>query len=500
LINYWVKKHLESRLPNLERAIMHPLRSQKSWFNHLVQQGARTQFGKDHGFSGIRDYYTYTQNVPIRNYETLKPWLDRSFAGEKFVLWPSEIRWFAKSSGTTDNKSKYIPVTNESLQHCHYKASRDILTFYTREFPNHKLFSGKSLILTGSTEPTGVGRIRTGDVSGVLIENLSPWIHFLRTPPKPVALIRDWEQKIEALLRIVPKEDVTFIGGVPSWMQVLIQRMMQQQNVSDLHEIWPNLSLFIHGAVNFAPYREPFARFFPSGNIHYLETYNATEGFFGMSDTVNASDMLLMPDYGIFYEFISMDGSEWGTPIPLEEVRLGVQYAVVVSTNSGLWRYMIGDTVVFTSCSPYRIRITGRTKHFINAFGEELIIDNAEQAIAYACTIAEAEVREFTAAPVYLSNQSAGRHEWLIEFERLPKDIDLFTSTLDSKLRDLNSDYDAKRKGDMTLAMLSIHILPENTFYNWMKSRGKLGGQHKVPRLYNDRTYVDEIIRLVNRL
>ncbi len=498
MINAWVKAYLRSRLPRMMQSMNHPEETQRKVLYHLLRQAAFTSFGKANGFARMNTYAHFAETVPVSAYESFRPWIDRCLNGEEQVIWPSPIRWFAKSSGTTDDRSKYVPVSNESLKECHYRAGRDILSFYTKNHPDHRLFTGKSLVLTGSTQPTGFGKLRTGDISGVLIENLAPWIHFFRTPAKPLALIPDWDQKIDRFLAVVPKENVTFISGVPSWMQVLITKMMQQENVEDLHRIWPSLELFIHGAVNFEPYRTQFASFFPKNNIRYYETYNASEGFFALQDRPEPGEMLLMTDYGIFYEFIELDGNGLSNRIiPIWETEVGKNYALLISTNAGLWRYLIGDTITFTSTQPYRIRITGRTKHFINAFGEELMVDNAEQALAYAMAQTGAAVRDYTVAPVYLKTDGAGSHEWVIEFSKSPHSMEQFVQALDHKLREINSDYDAKRKGNLTMDLPVIRAVPEDTFYRWLKSRGRLGGQHKVPRLFNDRRYVDEILELV---
>lgn len=476
-----------------------PEEAQRNVLYHLLQRARYTAFGRVHQFEKILSYADFAASVPVSTYEEFRPWLDRCIDGEDQVIWPSALRWFAKSSGTTDDRSKYVPVSRESLQECHYKAGRDILSFYTRNHPDHRLFTGKSLVLTGSTHSIGTSKVRTGDISGVLIENLAPWIHYFRTPAKSIALIPDWDEKIEQFLKIVPRENVTFLSGVPSWMHVLISRMMKTMSVHDLHSIWPNLELFIHGAVNFDPYRKQFNEFSPSKPIRYYETYNASEGFFAIQDRPEPGEMLLMTDYGIFYEFIEMNGYELtDRVVPIWEVETGKNYAMVISTSSGLWRYQLGDTVMFTSTEPYRIRITGRTKHFINAFGEELMVENADRALAFAMQETGATVRDYTVAPVYLNKGKAGCHEWLIEFDKQPTDLSLFIKCLDDKIREINSDYDAKRQGDLTLEMPIVRIMPENTFYRWMKSRGKLGGQNKVPRLANHRRYVEEIMRLLS--
>ena len=416
------------------------------------------------------------------------------------MLWPSEIKWFAKSSGTTNDRSKFIPVSEESLEECHYKGGKDLLSIYCNNRPETKIFTGKCLVLGGSSQINQLNADSSyGDLSAVLIKNLPFWAEFYRTPEQSITLMENFEEKVEKIARATLEVNVTNISGVPTWNVVLAKRILELSGKSNLLEVWPNLELYFHGAVNFTPYREQFKELIPSDQMYYLETYNASEGFFGIQDLPNSEEMLLMLDYGIYYEFLPMEhlGEENPKTLSLDEVELEKNYALIISTNAGLWRYMIGDTIKFTSLSPYRIKITGRTKHFINAFGEELIIDNAEKALAKACAETKCSIRDYTACPIYFKGNEAGAHEWIIEFEKSPKDLERFGELLDQELRALNSDYDAKRYKDMALRKPQIHQAPEGTFYQWMKTRGKLGGQHKVPRLANERRYVEEILALM---
>jgi hypothetical protein len=422
--------------------------------------------------------------------------------GEENVLWPSEIRWFAKSSGTTNARSKFIPVSPEALEDCHYKGGKDLLSIYVNNYPETRLFTGKNLVIGGSQQVNQFNsnsKSFYGDVSAVLLKNLPLWAQLVRTPTMEIALMDEWEEKIEKMAQYTANEDVTSISGVPTWTIVLIQRIIEIKGAKNILDVWPNLEAFIHGAVSFTPYRELFQNMIPSRQMHYMETYNASEGFFGIQDRTDSFDMLLMLDYGIYYEFIPMDDWESDDPktLSLDEVEVNQTYAMVITTNAGLWRYKIGDTIRFTSIDPYKIRIAGRTKHFINAFGEELIIENAVEAVAYACHKTYAEVTNFTAAPRYIEEGKKGSHEWAIEFSKDPDDPERFRTLLDERLREINSDYDAKRYKDIALEAPLVHLVAKGTFYNWMKKRGKLGGQHKVPRLANHREYLEDLMGML---
>jgi hypothetical protein len=419
------------------------------------------------------------------------------------VLWPTEIKWFAKSSGTTDNKSKFIPVSLESLEECHYKAGKDMLSLYCNNFPNTALFSGRGLAIGGSHKINEINNASflEGDLSAIIIENLPFWAEFIRVPRKSTALMDNWEEKIEMMADETIPHNLTSLSGVPSWMLLLLRRVLEKTGKSDLSEVWPNLEVYFHGGVNFDPYREQFRHLIRSSSMNYMETYNASEGFFGIQDRSDSNELLLMMDYGIFYEFIPVSnlGSEHPRSMGLDEVDTETNYALVISTNGGLWRYLIGDTIRFTSLNPFRIQITGRTKNFINAVGEEVIVDNAEKAIATACKKCHAVVSEYTAAPLFSREENRVAHEWVIEFESAPADLEYFTETLDNALKSLNSDYEAKRFHDMILRPPIVHEVPPATFYNWLKMKGKLGGQNKVPRLSNNRIYIDEILKLAKR-
>lgn len=500
LINSLISWFMKKRMHQIELFMKYPRDVQEEWLKKLVLAARNTEWGRKFGYSEIEDYYDFASRVPVSEYEDLRPYVDRLRKGEQNILWNTEIKWFAKSSGTTGDKSKFIPVSQEALDECHYKGGKDLLSIYCNNNPETRVFTGKLLGMGGSHFPDNpeTGTF-VGDVSAILMENLPAWIELIRTPDLSVALMSEWEQKIEKIARITSREDVTNITGVPSWTLVLLKRILEITGKSNIREVWPNLEVFIHGGVSFTPYRQQFLSLI-DGPMNYLETYNASEGFFGIQDRNNAGDMLLMLDYGIYYEFIPLNefGEQEPTPVPLFEVKTGTNYAMIISTNAGLWRYKIGDTVTFTSTDPYRIRITGRTKNFINAFGEELIIDNAQKALDCACAKTGAILNEFTAAPVYFSDNSSGAHEWLIEFEKQPDDLGYFTEVLDNALKSLNSDYEAKRYHNMILAEPLIRALPKGTFYEWLKSRDRLGGQFKVPRLANDRKYIDEILALVN--
>lgn len=486
----------------IELFMKYPDEVQEEWFGWLINDAVGTQWGKKYDYRSIENINQFKERIPVQNYDTLKPYIEKMLNGEQNVLWPSEIKWFAKSSGTTSDRSKFIPVSEESLEDCHFRGGKDMLAIYCNNRPDAKMFTGKSLVLGGSHQINQLSPDSFyGDLSAVIIKNLPFWAEMLRTPDMSIALMDNYEEKIEKMAHATLAENVTNIAGVPTWTIVLAKRILEITGKSNLMEVWPNLELYVHGAVNFEPYREQFKRLIDNPNMYYLETYNASEGFFGIQDQSDSSDLLLMLDYGIFYEFIPMEevDKEFPETVSLSEVELGKNYAMVISTNAGLWRYMIGDTVAFTSKSPYRLKITGRTKHFINAFGEEVIIDNAEKALSKACADTNAQIRDYTACPIYFNENEPGAHEWIIEFEKKPKEFERFVDILDNTLREVNSDYDAKRFKDMALQRPKVHIAPNNIFYNWLKAKGKLGGQHKVPRLANDRKYVDELLEMMRK-
>lgn len=500
LINSVISWIIKKRIHQINLFIKYPHDVQEEWRKNLIETAVSTEWGKKYHYSTIKTAQQFKQRVPLQNYETLKPYIQRLLKGEQNILWPTKIKWFAKSSGTTSDKSKFIPVTEEALEDCHFNGGKDLLSIYCNNNPDTLIFDGKGLTLGGSHQINQLNNESFyGDLSAVIIQNLPFWVQFIRTPDLDVALLEDFEKKIEKMANTTLHENVTIIAGVPTWTLVLINRLFEKTGKNNLLEIWPNLELFIHGAVSFTPYRNNFNKIIPSASMNYLETYNASEGFFGIQDQSNSEDLLLMLDYGVYYEFIPIDEVENENPkvLSLNEVELNENYALVISTNAGLWRYVIGDTIKFTSLSPYRIRITGRTKHFINAFGEELIIDNTEKALEIACSKTNSVIKDYTAGPIYFSERKNGGHEWLIEFEKIPDDLKYFTYVLDEALKSVNSDYEAKRYKDLALKLPVIHAVPQNTFYNWMKKRDKLGGQNKVPRLSNNRKYLDDILEFL---
>jgi hypothetical protein len=496
---YWL---IKKRIHQIELFIKYPHEVQGEWFRKLIQAAEETEWGKQYGYSSIYNVDQFKERVPISTYEDLKPQIDLLREGKQNILWPTEIKWFAKSSGTTDNKSKYIPVSQESLEECHYKGGKDMLSLYCNNFPNTAFFDGRGLAIGGSHKISEINNASyyDGDLSAIIIQNLPFWAEFIRVPKKSTALMDNWEEKIEMMADESIPHNLTSLSGVPSWTLLLLRRVLEKTGKSNIMEVWPNLEVYFHGGVNFHPYQEQFRSLIQSDSMSYMETYNASEGFFGIQDCSDSQELLLMLDYGIYYEFIPIAnlGEDHPKSAGLDEVNLETNYAMVISTNAGLWRYMIGDTVRFTSLHPYRIQITGRTKNFINAVGEELIVDNAEKALAIASKKCNAVVNEYTAAPLFIKKENRAAHEWLIEFEIEPPDLEYFTETLDNALKSLNSDYEAKRFHDMVLCPPIIKVLPPSTFYNWLKVKGKLGGQNKVPRLSNDRNFVDEIINLIN--
>jgi hypothetical protein len=486
------------RMWRIQAAMEHPVESQREVLQDLVTAAQYTEFGRKYRFSRLFNIRAFKDTVPIHTYEDLKPYIERVMAGEQHVLWNTPIHWFAKSSGTTSDKSKFIPVSEESLEDCHFKAAKDVVTLYYNFNPESDLLTGKGLVIGGSHTISRINEeTHYGDLSAVLLQNSPFWGNWIRTPDLSIALMDEWESKIEKLALSTIQENVTSISGVPTWTLVLFRRILEITGKRCIKEVWPQLELYMHGGVSFVPYREQFQSLI-GDDIHYLEMYNASEGFFAAQDRPGEEGMLLFTDHGIFMEFMPVEeyGKAHPETIGLSDVELGRNYALVISTNGGLWRYLVGDTVQFTSLSPYRIRVSGRLKHFINAFGEEVIVDNADHAIAVASRQTGAVVRDYTAGPVYFAQGDNGAHEWLVEFEKAPVSLPHFTYELDQALKACNSDYEAKRHKDIALRMPLVAPLPEGTFTRWLKSRNKLGGQHKIPRLSNDRTYIEEIKRM----
>ncbi len=487
-----------SRMRELELHQTHGEELQRAVLQHLIARAKDTEYGREHGFATTRSYDDFVKMNPVNSYEELKGQIDRMRHGESDVLWPGRVRWYAKSSGTTNDKSKFIPVSSEGLQKIHYAGGYDSVALYLRNNPQSRMFDGRGLILGGSHAPNyNVKDSLVGDLSAILIENINPLVNFIRVPKKKTALLSDFEVKRERIAREAMTKNVTNISGVPSWMLSVLNCMMEITGKTHLEEVWPNLEVFFHGGVAFTPYRKQYEQLITTPRMHYMETYNASEGFFGIQDDPTDKAMLLMLDYGVFYEFQELSGETGEHKIvPLWGVEKDKNYAMLISTSCGLWRYMIGDTVRFTSTNPYKFVISGRTKSFINAFGEELIVDNAEQGLAYACEQTGAEVLEYTAAPVFMDANAKCRHQWLIEFSKSPNDLAQFSDLLDKKLQELNSDYEAKRYKDITLQHLEIIEARTGLFNDWLKLRGKLGGQHKVPRLSNSREHMEQLLLL----
>jgi hypothetical protein len=487
------------RINQIELFKKYPVETQQETLDQLLLKAASTEWGKKYDYASITSIKEYQSRFNVQTYEDIIPYVERLRKGETNLLWPGEIKWFAKSSGTTSSKSKFIPMSREALEDCHYRAGKDVLAIYSMLNPGTKIFSGKSLTLGGSHRINQFNNDSLyGDLSAILIENAPLWVEIIRTPKQKIALMEDFEGKLEMITKLCINENVTSISGVPSWYLVLIKQILAYTGKSNLLDIWPNLEVFFHGGISFTPYREQYKILIAGDQMKYMETYNASEGFFGIQDDPLRSDMLLMLDYGIFYEFIPADKINSASPpvCSIGEVEKDVNYAIIISTNGGLWRYMMGDTIVFTCLDPFRFRITGRTKHFINVFGEEVIVDNADKALESACKETGALIAEYTAGPVFMNISSKGSHEWIIEFEKEPSDLIRFTEILDNSLKAVNSDYEAKRCKDLNLVIPVIRQVPKGTFNKWLKVKNKLGGQNKVPRLFNTREYIEDLYEI----
>jgi hypothetical protein len=486
------------RLWRIEAWKNNPVDAQREVLQDLVTSAQYTEFGRKYNFSDLFSIRKFKQTVPIHDYEDMKPYIQRIMNGEENVLWNTPINWFAKSSGTTSDKSKFIPISEESLQDGHFKAAKDVLTMYYNFNPESDLLTGKGLVIGGSHTISQVNEeVHYGDLSAVLLQNSPIWAGWIKTPELSIALMDEWEGKIELLAQNTIRENVTSISGVPTWTLVLFRRILEITGKSTIAEVWPSLELYMHGGVSFTPYRDQFRKLIGK-DINYLESYNASEGFFAAQDNPSEEGMLLFTDHGIFMEFMPIEeyGKKHPETIGLNDVVCGKNYALIISTNGGLWRYLLGDTIQFTSLSPFKVKVSGRLKHYINAFGEEVIVDNTDHAVAVACKKTGAIVNDYTAAPVYFSDGANGAHEWLVEFEKEPEDIAAFTAELDAALKSVNSDYEAKRYKDIALSMLVLRPLKKGVFNEWLKSKGKLGGQHKVPRLSNERMWLEEILSL----
>ena len=498
IINSIISWFLKKRKHQIELFLKYPIDVQDELLLKLLNKAKNTEFGKEHNFVSIKNYQDFLDNVPIQKYETFEPLIERCRKGEQNLFWATDIKWFAKSSGTTNAKSKFIPVSDDALEYCHMKAGKDMLCLYINNNKDTQLFTGKGLRLGGSSEVYKDNDSYFGDLSAIITENLPFWADFSSAPSQEVALMSEWETKMEAIIDETINEDITSLVGVPSWMLVLLNKVLEKTGKENILEVWPNLEVYFHGGVNFNPYREQYKKLIPKADFKYYETYNASEGFFAIQDRNNSKELLLMLDYGIFYEFIPMSDykGENSKAISIADVKKGIDYALIITTNGGLWRYLIGDTIRFTSLEPYRIKITGRTKHYINVFGEELNIENVEDALKLTCEKTNAIITEYTVGPVFMKGKEKGGHEWIIEFEKTPESLSYFTEILDNALKAINSDYEAKRYKNMTLELPKIHSVKKGLFYSWLKKKGKLGGQHKVPRLSNKRDFVEELLKL----
>jgi len=501
IVNSIASWFLKKRFHQIELFLKYPNEVQNELLFSLLKFAKDTEMGKLYDFASIKTYKEFNERLPIISYEDIQPIIERSRKGEQNIYWPRPIKWFAKSSGTTNSKSKFIPVSTDSLEDCHYAASKDLLCMYLNNNEDSQLFTGKSLRLGGSKELYKENGTVFGDLSAILIDNMPFWAEFSSTPSSKVSLMSEWETKMHAIVEETIEENVTSLAGVPSWMLVLLNKVLDKTGKDHLFDIWPNLEVYFHGGVSFNPYIEQYRSILPKKDFKYYEIYNASEGFFAIQDQNYSGDLLLMLDYGIFYEFIPMDtyGTKEEKVIPLSEVKLNTNYALIITTNAGLWRYKIGDTIRFVSLSPHRIKVSGRTKHHINVFGEELIIENAEDALKKVCKRTSAEIVDYTAAPIFMQGKEKGAHEWIIEFKKPPEDMLYFEELFDNALKSLNSDYEAKRYNNMTLNKPKIHCARPHLFYDWLKEHNKLGGQHKVPRLSNSRDYIDELL-VLNRL
>lgn len=489
---------LKKRIHQMELFLKYPHEVQEELLFNLIKSSENTQLGKKYDFSSMKSYTSFSERIPVSTYEELEPLIEKTRQGEQNVFWHSNIKWFAKSSGTTNAKSKFIPVSSEALENCHYKASKDLLCLYLNNNEESQMFTGKSLRLGGSKQLYENNNTFFGDLSAILIDNMPIWAEFSSTPSSKISLMGDWETKLPAIINETINENVTSLAGVPSWMLVLLQKALETTGKSNLLELWPNAEVYFHGGVNFDPYREQYKKLFPKDSFKYYEIYNASEGFFAIQDQNDSNELLLMLDYGIFYEFIPMDtfGTLNQRVIRLNQVELNKNYALVITTNSGLWRYLIGDTIRFTSLSPYRIKVTGRTKHHINVFGEELMVENTDAALTKTCKEFNCEITDYTVAPIFMTDKKKGAHEWIIEFKTKPNNIENFRKALDENLQHVNSDYEAKRYNNMTLNPLVLNVARQQLFYDWLKQQDKLGGQHKIPRLSNDRDYLENLLSL----
>ena len=490
---------IKKRIHQIDLFKKYPIEVQDEILNELISKSSNTLFGKQYQTNSINNYLDFKNKIPLSDYPSLKPYIDTVIKGQQNVLWPTKTKWFAKSSGTTADKSKFIPVTKESLEICHNRGGKDLLALYYNNFPNRQLYNGKHLVIGGSTEKNKLSNDSYfGDLSAIIVDNLPWWAEIKRTPAKEIALLKDWDQKITKIAETTINDNVLIIVGVPSWVLLVFHKILDITGKKNIHEVWPNLELFMHGGVNFEPYKKEFKQLLPNKNMNYVESYNASEGFFAIQDEPSKDDLLLMLDYGIFYEFIPMRDFKGihSKTIPLNEVEINVNYALVITTNGGLWRYIIGDTVKFTCLKPFKIKISGRTKSFINSFGEELIVENSDLAVAYACNKTNSNLKEYTACPIFMKKNNKGSHEWLFEFSKKPENLNQFAKLLDQKLQEINTDYKAKRENDLILDFPTVKIAKEKTFEKWLKANNKLGAQNKIPRLLNSREIMEQLLTI----
>lgn len=496
-LNSLVNKIMLLRIPQIENFMRNPIDTQHRVFKNLISEAKDTVWGNFYDYKSIKDEEAFAKRVPVNTYDDLLPFFERILKGEQNVLWNTDIKWFSKSSGTTSTRSKFIPVSKESLEECHYKGGKDMLAIYCNNHPDSNVFNGASLALGGSRQDKQEGNdMFLGDVSAIIIDNLPFWAEWFRVPKKEIALMPEWESKLNKMIASVSTENVVSLSGVPSWMMVLLKGITEYTGKS-ISEVWPNLEVYFHGGVSFRPYMKQYQQMLGE-NVNYMETYNASEGFFGLQDQVDRSSMLLLLDYGIYYEFIAFEDLDKPNPktINLADVELGKNYAMLISTNGGLWRYMIGDTICFTEKYPYRFKITGRTKNYINTCGEEIIVNNSDKALSLAARATNAAIKEYTGAPYFNKENQKRMHQWVVEFEKQPDDMEKFVEIFDESLRSVNSDYDAKRYKNLVLQRPLVVVGREKVFYDWLKERSKLGGQHKIPRLSNDRKFIEEILQM----
>jgi hypothetical protein len=486
---------MRKRIKNIKKFVDNPIQVQKSVFNYLIKKGIKTKFGEDHQFNKITNYITFKNQIPIRTYEDFDHYITKIRKGGEDILWPGKINWFAKSSGTTNNKSKFIPVTKESLEDCHFKAGKDMLSIYENNFPKINIYNGKGIMLGGSMTKSKNRKFKDGDLSAILLDEFPFWVNYHRVPDINTALMKKWDEKLDAIAKQAINENITNLTGVPSWMLILLKRILQLSGKNNILELWPNLELYMHGGMNFEPYRQQFEEIIPSDKMNYLEGYNASEGFFGIQDKNPSEGILLMLDYGVFYEFIPMYKYRNGKTdaINLSEVELNRDYALIITTNGGLWRYVIGDVIKFTSLFPFRIKITGRTESYVNAFGEELMVHNTDTAISNTCKKFKCSIIDYTVAPIFITKKSGG-HQWFIEFANKPRNLNLFMKEIDWQIQQLNSDYEAKRNKNLILREPELVVIENNEFYIWLKNNRKLGGQNKIPRLSNNREIAEKIL------